>query len=157
MAGLPRLKSPDQLRGVKLKVKTVDVPEWATDEAPEGFEVDISELTGEEIGALRQAMLKKDRSGIWRADPNRMQRYNAMLLVESLRDNGERIFADEDARLLLKLGASGTERLAAIAKDLSRLNDMFSELEDEEKDSGPTPRPSSNSGSLLIYDEPSGS
>lgn len=148
MTDAPVLSSIDQLRGVKLQHKRVLVTEWATEEAPNGYWVNVWELTGDDVATWRASMLTKGRDGRWTVDPRKLRDQNASLLCKSLRDDDEkRLFADTDAPFLRKLGSAGIERLAEIAQRLSRIVEIQEEVEDEVKDSEPTTGLSSNSGS----------
>ena len=137
------LSSASQLDGVKLSRKQVYVPEW-------DLWVWVYELTGEELDGWRQGMLRpnrRDRNNM-ELDPRKLRGQTARLVVLAVRDeDGQRIFADMDAPMLLRKGAGAVERLATVARELSRLVNDEDEFEMEGNDSGPTPGVSSNSDS----------
>ena len=138
------LHRASELDAVKLSFEDVYVPEW-------DVWVRISELTGEELDNWRQGMLRpnrRDRNNM-ELDPRKLKGQTARLVCLSARDpeDGQRIFADMDAPMLLRKGAGAVERLATVARRLSRLVNDEDEFEELGNDSGPSHGVSSNSDS----------
>lgn len=139
------LRRPSDLDSVKLAYEDVYVPEW------DGIWVRMSELTGDELDSWRQGMLRpnrRDRNNM-ELDPRKLKGQAARLVCISARDpeDGQRIFSELDAPMLLRKGAGAIERLATVARRLSRLINDEDEFEDLGNDSGQTPGVSSNSDS----------
>ena len=146
MSNTPRkvLTSASQLDSVKLSREQTYVPEW-------DLWVWVYEMTGEELDNWRQGMLRPNRrqgGGNMEVDPKRLRGQTARLVCIAVRDEeGQRIFADLDATKLLRKGAGAVERLAAVARRLSRLVEDDDELEELGNDSGPTPGDNSSTDS----------
>lgn len=139
----PVLASLDQLHGVKLARELVPVPEW-------GLSVWVQEPTGEELDQWRQSMLRSSRRnrGDMEVDPKKLRGQTARLVCMAVRDeNGQRIFADIDAPMLLKKGAGAVERIATVARRLAGIVNDEDEFEDLGNDYETTPSVSSNSDS----------
>ena len=143
MSAYPVLTSPDQLAAVKLARELVHVHEW-------GLDVWVYELTGEELDTWRQSMLRSSRRqrGDMEVDPKKLRGQTARLVCAAVRDeNGQRIFADMDAPGLLKKGSGAVERLATVARRLSRVVADEDEFDEMGNDSEPTTNGSSTSAS----------
>lgn len=143
MSAYPVLSSADQLANVKLGRELVHVPEW-------GLSVWVYELTGEELDNWRQGLLRSSRRsrGDMEVDPKKLRGQTARLVCAAVRDeNGQRIFADLDAPSLLKKGSGAVERLATVARRLSRVVADEDEFDELGNDSEPTTNGSSNSDS----------
>jgi len=139
------LRNVADLDSVKLAYQDVWVPEW-------DIWVRISELTGEELENWRSGMLRPNRrqgGGNMEVDPKRLRGQTARLVCIASRDpeDGQRIFSDLDAPRLLRKGAGAVERLATVARRLSRLVEDDDELEELGNDSGPTPGDNSSTDS----------
>lgn len=147
MSNTPRkyLRSVADLDTVKLAYQDVWVPEW-------DIWVRISELTGDELENWRSGMLRPNRrqgGGNMEVDPKRLKGQTARLVCIASRDpeDGQRIFSDMDAPVLLRKGAGAVERLATVARKLSRLIEDEDEIEEMGNDSGPTPGANLNTAS----------
>lgn len=148
MSELPALTSRAQLQAVQLATKWVNVPEW-------GVRVLVSELTGEEVERWRQSLMRKGKVDL---DPRAQRMRTARFLCMAIRDeNGERIYSDHDAALILRLGSGGMERVAKVALRLSGLGvNEDDEAEDDmpevEANLEPTRNGSSSFDSLQSYE-----
>ena len=142
MSDRPVLSSAAQLDAVKLVRELVPVPEW-------GMDVWVYELTGEELDGWRQYMLRTSRNRQeMNVDPKKLRGQTARLVCLAVRDeNGQRIFADMDASMLMRKGSGAIERIANVARRLSRVIETEDETDDLGNDSGPTLNGSSNSDS----------
>lgn len=116
----PVLSAPHQLAQVRLASELVE-DVW-------GFDVWIWELTGTELDLYRQGQIKTKGAKVTLD----LRSNTARLLVYAIRnESGERLYSERDVPELLKLGASGLEKLATVARRLSGLDEDDEEAEME--------------------------
>ncbi len=111
-----RLLNRDQILAARgrLKVSTVDVPEW-------GGKVCVRELTAKERSDFA-AELGSWEGGQFVPRPGAERTAQAVLLVLSVVDEaGNRLFTPEDVPALLELGGAAIDRISAEAARLSGL------------------------------------
>lgn len=121
MSVLPVLSNPTQLHSVKLARERVEVPEW-------GLSVWVWELNGADLDAYRQSMYRQTKGTKVSLD---LRNNTARLLTYALRDeDGQRVLDDHDGvHRLLGMGSAGLERLAAVARRLSGMDDSDEDAE----------------------------
>lgn len=115
---MPDLTNPGQLIGhVTLARERVEVPEW-------GLGVWVWELTGEQLDAYRNHALQQ-RGGKVRIELTRLRASTARLLTFAIRtEHGDPVFDEHDGPdRLLRMGAAGIERVAKVARRLSRIEE----------------------------------
>lgn len=134
---LPVASGPSELHALPLRRELVPVPEW-------GKAFWVWEMNGDQIDEYRAGMF--DQSGRNNRVKINMRRNTARLLAHTIRnEDGTPFFGSEaeGVHILLGLGAAGAEKLAAVARRLSGLDDEDDEDAEGNSDAGPTGSPSS--------------
>lgn len=130
------MNSVSMLPMARLAKELVSVEEWDCD-------VWVWELTVKDLDAYRGRMLETRGAKVIGLN---MAGNTARLLSYAIRDEqGTRVFADHDVERLMEQGSGPIEKLAAVARRLSHLDE-----DDDESDLVGNSEPARTEGSSLI-------
>jgi hypothetical protein len=128
------------LQANDLETREVHVPEWADPVTGDDLVI-VRALSGKERDAYESSMVQQRGKEMIRNLAN----IRAKLVVKCVVDeNGERLFADQDANALGQKSAAALDRVFEVAAELSRLTDE--DIEELGKGSEETPAGDSSSG-----------
>lgn len=139
---LPKLTSFAQIARVARNSKDIDVPEW-------GVEAHIVELTSEELDKWNSSVFKTKGARVTSVS---LSGQTARLIALAVRDpeSGERIFADSDIAAIQRMPASGGNRIAKVARELSLIHDEEDEEDPAEQNLEQSQNGNSNTDSQVI-------